>query len=188
MKKAIRIVSAVTALAAASLGTAVAAGADRGPALSESSDMGVTIAASEATAHVGDLVTYTITATDWSGNAQGAFVNDLLPASMSLVSATATPDATGDVATATVSTVTDPSQFSDATGVDAGPYVGRTLVVFSVPVLGDGSFESVGDAETMQIVAVATRAGATMNEAQVGALNPDPNTADNYARAPVTFS
>ena len=191
MKRAFATIGAVVALA-----TAVPAAFASTDDL-ESANVGVTVSTDKTSYAAGDLVTYTITATDLGeASATDTVVEDMLPAGATLVSVSSSEPASWSVSGAETDLgVTDQTstatmtEGSDPSGQDATSFAGRQKV--SV-VLGDLSSALYNSADqttaTVTIVVRAGSAGTLVNDAMVTAANPDQDQSNNYVSTTSTVS
>jgi uncharacterized repeat protein (TIGR01451 family) len=206
----------ILAIAIVALGLAAMVATTAGAATGDSADLGVTVSADKTAYKVGDLVTYTVTITNYGESAADKVTfTDLLPAGLTLVSTdlSTSPDASGDASFTSSSVdagalVRDPildeidptgsaayaARIADGArldlGVDVGTSAGRTLVTGNLGWLGSRTYWSDADStETITIVARATAAGQLANVASVDSTtNPDPYSMSNYAAVSVAVS
>jgi uncharacterized repeat protein (TIGR01451 family) len=203
MRRIMALVVATAALAIALAGSAAASAGD-------SADLGVTVTADKTSYKVGDLVTYTVTVTNYGDSAaEDVTLTDLLPSSLALVSTTvdsspsdtasssSTSIGSGTLALDTIDPTSDTSlaaRIADGAlldlGYDVGTGTGKTLDTVSLGWLGSETYWSTGDStDTVTIVARATASGTTTNVVSVDSSTPDPNeAANNYALSSVAVA
>jgi len=186
MRRFVACLLACAALAVGVAGSALAATGD-------SADLGVSIKADATSYKVGDLVTYTLTVTNYGeATADSVKLTDLLPAGLELVSVDASSSTSSTVAAG--DRVVDPNDTTSDTaaaariaegakmdlGYDVGSSGGETLVTVPLDSLSSLTYSSASDAtRTITIVARATASGTTTNVASVDSANPDQNEAGN---------
>ena len=203
MRRIMALVVATAALAIALAGSAAASAGD-------SADLGVTVSADKTSYKVGDLVTYTVTVTNYGDSAaDDVTLTDLLPSSLALVSTTvdsspsdtvsssSTSIGSGTLALDTIDPTSDTSlaaRIADGAlldlGYDPGTGAGKTLDTVSLGWLGSETYWSTGDStDTVTIVARATASGTTTNVVSVDSSTADPNeAANNYALSSVAVA
>jgi len=191
-----RFVACLLACAALAVVVAGSALADPG----DSADLGVSVKADATSYKVGDLVTYTLTVTNYGeATADSVKLTDLLPAGLELVSVDASSSTSSTVAAGDL--VVDPNDTTSDTaaaariaegakmdlGYDVGTSDGKTLVTVPLDSLSSLTYSSASDAtRTITIVARATTSGTVTNVASVDSANPDQNEAgNNYALSSV---
>jgi uncharacterized repeat protein (TIGR01451 family) len=196
MRRFVACLLACAALAVGVGGSALAATGD-------SADLGVSIKADATSYKVGDLVTYTVTVTNYGeATADSVKLTDLLPAGLELVSVDASSSTSSSVAAGDL--VMDPNDTTSDTaaaariaegakldlGYDVGSSGGETLVTVPLDSLSSLTYSSASDAtRTITIVARATASGTTTNVASVDSANPDQNEAgNNYALSSVAVA
>ena len=184
-----RFVACLLACAALAVVVAGSALADPG----DSADLGVSVKADATSYKVGDLVTYTLTVTNYGeATADSVKLTDLLPAGLELVSVDASSSTSSTVAAGDL--VVDPNDTTSDTaaaariaegakmdlGYDVSSSGGETLVTVPLDSLSSLTYSSASDAmRTITIVARATASGTTTNVASVDSANPDQNEAGN---------
>ena len=184
-----RFVACLLACAALAVVVAGSALADPG----DSADLGVSVKADAKSYTVGDLVTYTLTVTNYGeATADSVKLTDLLPAGLELVSVDASSSTSSTVAAGDL--VVDPNDTTSDTaaaariaegakmdlGYDVSSSGGETLVTVPLDSLSSLTYSSASDAtRTITIVARATASGTTTNVASVDSANPDQNEAGN---------
>jgi len=184
-----RFVACLLACAALAVVVAGSALADPG----DSADLGVSVKADAKSYTVGDLVTYTLTVTNYGeATADSVKLVDLLPAGLELVSVDASSSTSSTVAAGDL--VVDPNDTTSDTaaaariaegakmdlGYDVSSSGGETLVTVPLDSLSSLTYSSASDAmRTITIVARATASGTTTNVASVDSANPDQNEAGN---------
>jgi uncharacterized repeat protein (TIGR01451 family) len=194
-----RFVACLLVSAALAVVVAGSALADTG----DSADLGVSVKADATSYKVGDLVTYTLTVTNYGEATAGSVkLTDLLPAGLELVSVDASSSTSSAVAAGDL--VMDPNDTTSDTaaaariaegakldlGYDVGSSAGKTLVTVPLDSLSSLTYSSVNDAtRTITIVARATTSGTVTNVASVDSANPDQNEAgNNYALSSVAVA
>jgi len=186
MRRFVACLLACAALAVVVTGSALA---DPG----DSADLGVSVKADAKSYTVGDLVTYTLTVTNYGeATADSVKLVDLLPAGLELVSVDASSSTSSTVAAGDL--VVDPNDTTSDTaaaariaegakmdlGYDVSSSGGETLVTVPLDSLSSLTYSSASDAmRTITIVARATASGTTTNVASVDSANPDQNEAGN---------
>ncbi|TML86518.1 MAG: DUF11 domain-containing protein [Actinobacteria bacterium] len=184
-----RFVACLLACAALAVVVAGSALADPG----DSADLGVSVKADAKSYTVGDLVTYTLTVTNYGeATADSVKLVDLLPAGLELVSVDASSSTSSTVAAGDL--VVDPNDTTSDTaaaariaegakmdlGYDVSSSGGETLVTVPLDSLSSLTYSSASDAmRTITIVARETASGTTTNVASVDSANPDQNEAGN---------
>jgi uncharacterized repeat protein (TIGR01451 family) len=195
MRRFIACLVAAAALAVGVGGSALAATGD-------SADLGVSVKADATSYKVGDLVTYTVTVTNYGeATADSVKLTDLLSAGLELVSvdasSTSSSVAAGDLVTDPNDTTSDTAAAARIAagakadlGYDVGSSGGKTLVTVPLDSLSSLTYSSASDAtRTITIVARATASGTTTNVASVDSANPDQNEAgNNYALSSVAVA
>jgi uncharacterized repeat protein (TIGR01451 family) len=189
MKRLFAMLGATAVLAGISTAVASADGF-------ESADVGVSVSSDQSSYKAGDLITYTLKASDYGpADAEDVVLTDVLPAGTQLVSVTpvasspwTVDSAVSDLGLSAQTTTSTLDSGSDPSGYDSSSFAGRTKVTVVLGHLGSALYSSADESTaTVQIVVRATSSGSLVDDATVSAVNPDPNVADNnYAGVTAT--